>query len=218
MTTRLQCGQKLPTNMGVFRLINALVKKRVKSIYLPQRWIELNNTEAQLLKTENFGVYGLLLTERFIEDTKAQKELMKVLVDLGITDIVKCACGATIEDFNVFRKEQELLFQYRTNGEKFLFDKNRTFRQIQEHLNEKNEAGKKAKEARDQVRNTCSHQIEEIICDGCRDRCKIQKCVKCTLVKVTPPWSKKFVNLNGLLCNRNWENSHFLWDKAGFYP
>lgn len=209
MTTRMQLGQIYPTNFGVFRLVNALAKKRVKHIYIPARWIEANNNEARKMRTENFGIYGLLLTEKFKDDIKAQKELMKILFDLGVT---------AIKDFSIYKREQEQLFRQRSNGTEFVFDSKRSFRQTQESLREKEAEGKKGKEVRDQIRKNCNHQVEEIFCNECENRCKIQKCTKCTTIRITPHWSAKYVNTKSLRCNQNWEYSNFYWDEKGFYP
>lgn len=208
MTTRMHNGERIPSHLGFFRLISAYLKGRVKAMYIPEHWINLNNAEAIRLKIENFGVYGLLLAERVGEDTKKQREMMRLLNDLNFTDI---------KDFAIFKQEQELLFLHRTNGEKFMFDKNRTFRQIQEHLFQKEVEGKKAKATRDGARSTCTHQTEVLTCNDCRNRCKIVRCTKCTLVQVTPLRSKVFVDLNTLECNRNMFNSNVYWDERGFY-
>jgi len=208
MTTRLHNGQRMPSHLGFFRLISAYLKGKADGMYVPEHWSKLNNAEAERLNIENFGVYGLLLSERFGSDVKKQRDMMRVLNDLKITDI---------KDFATFRQEQELLFLHRSNGEKFMFDKNRTFRQIQEHLLQKEAEGEKAKKIRDEVRSACVHQTEVMTCNDCRQRCKIVKCTKCTLVQVTPPRSEVFIDLNMLECNRNMFNSNVYWDKMGFY-
>lgn len=206
-TMRIEAGRMIASPYGITRLLRFLIEEKVEGIYLPKWWIVANNTEAKRLKKENLGVYGLVLCQRYqqLGRPDLKKRMMRLLKALGFTDL---------ESFELYAQEQKTFFQLWT-GEKFEFDPNRSFREIQEHLLEKEEAGKNSHKEQKTARESCTHRYKLLWCNDCDKQCTIAKCTKCSRFEIT---QNNFPVLpNDLLCNRNLMKANISHDRDGFF-
>ncbi len=208
-TYRIDCGRMIGSNAGITRLFKFLVEEKVEQIYLPHWWLELNALEAKRLGQETLGGFALVLLEKYRNDKKLQQKIMKMLVGLNVTDIV---------DYNRYLEEQKLLFEHR-NNKKFVFESQRSFRQIQEAKAEKDRTRVQSRNDRDKARKECKHEMTEFECTSCKEKCRITRCTKCTQFRVYLNGNSRPIQKNDmLLCNENWQTSFFDWDRRSFYP
>lgn len=207
-TLRWDYGRLVPTPSGITRLIRFLTEGKVKSIYLPQWWIERNNQEAERIGKEKLGTYGLILCQRYLNKPSLQTKLMRTLRKLELTDI---------PNFQDYLREQETFFQLWNKNGTFQFNEKRTFKEVQEHLKDKQKKGKTGLEQRQSQQEHCMHQnIKVIKCNYCGKHCTIKVCEDCKLMNAFMGKSIKPVKLLNLLCNRNLINGTVYWDKQGF--
>ena len=206
---RWDYGRLVPTPNGIIRLIRFLTEGKVKSIYLPQWWIERNNQEAKRIGKEKLGTYGLVLCQRYIDKPLLQTKMMHILRKLGLTDIA---------NFSDYKREQEAFFQLWHKNGKFQFDSQRTFKEVQEHLKDKQKKGKTGLEQRKSQQEHCMHKNVKVIkCNYCGKHCTIKVCEDCKLMNAF--MGSKSINpvkLINLLCNRNLISGTVYWDKQGF--
>lgn len=207
-TLRWDYGRLVSTPSGIIRLIRFLTEGKVKSIYLPQWWIERNNQEAERIGKEKLGTYGLILCQRYLDKPFLQKKLMRILNELRLTDI------ANFSDYN---REQETFFQLWHKNSTFQFNNQRTFKEVQEHLKDKRKKEKTGLEQRQSQKKHCMHQNIEIIkCNYCGKHCTIKVCKDCKSENIFMGQSIESVRPLNLLCNRNLVNGTVYWDKEGF--
>jgi len=207
-TLRWDYGRLVPTPNGIVRLVRFLTEKKVNSIYLPQWHIERNNQEAERMGKEKLGAYGLILCQRYLNTPIFQQKLMRILNILDLTDIL---------NFQDYIREQETFFQLWHENSRFQFNNQRTFEEVQKHLNDKSKREKTDLEQKRTQQKHCLHQnIETIECNYCGKHCTIKVCKDCKLVNVFMGKSIKPAKLLNLLCNRNSVNGTVYWDKQGF--
>ena len=206
-TVRIDSGRMIAAPAGITRLLRFLIERKVERIYLPDWWIRLNNREAKRLKKENLGVYGLILGQRYLNSSELQKRMMIILNKLGITDI---------KSFEQYMTEQRTFFKLWT-GNDFELNPNRSFEEIQKHLSEKNENGENARKEYRDAREDCDHEVITTTCTHCSKNCIIKKCKKCTTFEVFYRDSSEPLLPRSLLCNYNFREAKFYWDKEGFF-
>jgi hypothetical protein len=206
-TVRWHNGMMIASQKGMIRLVQALVESKVKSIYLPQLWIDMNREEALRLHQENLGYYGFLMCQRYLKNPVLQRKLMTILKNLKITNI---------SDFADFYNEQ-------TNAAKlfnsdFHYNPNMTFFENQQSIKKRKGKRKESRKESKRERFNCEHKhVETSICKGCQWNCKIWKCLDCNSTKIQPKHSKFFVkNFSELLCNKNFVEGNWYWNKKGW--
>ncbi len=203
-------GRLVPTNYGLYRMLRILIDEKVKKIYLPQWWVDINLAEAERLGHTNMGAYGLLLGKRYSDKPKRQETMMKYLNALGIEK--------EISDFSEYLRERERDFESRSNYSFELKEKT-SFQEAMEAYQAKEEKKTSSRQSRKQERESCDHYLEEMNCAYCKAGCKIKYCIKCKFTQATPKDREKAVDsFRYLLCNYNWQSAGVYWDKAGFFP
>lgn len=209
-TVRYDYGRLVAGPYGICRLVRFLVEGKVKSIYLPKWWIERNNQEARRLNKENLGVYGLILAERYLKKPSLQSELIKALNALELTDLI---------DFGIYKREQEVFFKLQRNNKEFNFNHSRTFREIQQHLIEKEEQRKISQSQRKKFREECNHKnTEKFVCRYCPPHgCTIEACGSCTK-RVIASSRGSPIPISRLFCNVAYKQGNVYHDKASFFP
>lgn len=203
-------GRLVPTNYGLFRILRILIERKVKKIYLPQWWVDVNLEEAKKKGHTKFGAYGAILGRRYIDKPRQQETMMKYLYDLGIEkDITR---------FDEYIKEQEAEFQNQSNFS-FEMKEDFSFEDMLEHSQKKEEKRLHSRQERKKIREECDHYIEKMACNHCRMSCQINYCIKCKFVQVIPGGQDKEADsFRYLLCNYNWRHASVYWDKNGFFP
>lgn len=158
-TMRIEAGRMIASPYGITRLLRFLIEEKVEGVYLPRWWIVANNAEARRLKKENLGVYGLVLCQRYqqLDRPDLRKRMMRLLKVLGFTDL---------ESFELYMQEQQTFLQL-WKGEKFEFNPNRSFREIQEHLLKKEEIGENSHQEQKMSRESCTHDTRSFACNDC---------------------------------------------------
>ena len=142
-TVRRHNGAMIASQKGIVRLIQALIESKVRSIYLPQWWIDVNNEEVQRLFKkdlkfrENLGYYGYLICQRYIRNKTLQVKLMEILKMLQLTDFDK-------DEFAEFYNEQSNAAKL-FNGD-FRYNPNMSFTENQERLIEDKRRKKESKQ------------------------------------------------------------------------
>ena len=207
-TVRYDHGRLIASPYGTARLIRFFIEEKVETIYLPRWWIEKNNKEAEKEGRPKLGSYGLILAERYVEFPKLQSKLMKMLNEFDLTKL---------NDFNEYKKEQEISFK-KYSGQEFRITKETSFKELQTALVRKREQQIGRKRERKDLRTTCSHFVESLICTRCDQECTIKYCIKCNKMEITPKKEKKPFHLYELFCNKTFITADRYWDEQGFYP
>ncbi|XOB40967.1 MAG: hypothetical protein ACKKMW_02775 [Candidatus Nealsonbacteria bacterium] len=207
-TIRYDYGRLVASPYGIIRLTRFLIEDKVKNIYLPNWWIERNNQEAKKTGRPKLGSYGLLLAERYVNASKLQSKLIKILNLFKLTDS---------KDFNQYKKEQKQSFK-KYSGQEFQLRPETSFEELQKALTKKSERHTDRRRERKELRTVCSHFIESFICTRCHKECKIKYCIKCNKIEIIPKKEKKAAHLYYLFCNETFIKADRYWDKQGFYP
>lgn len=208
-TVWYSAGRMVPTNHGLFRLLKFLIDGKVKKIYLPQWWVDINISEAQRQGHNNLGAYGLLLAQKYADKPELAQKMMSYFNSLRIEES---------SDFKEYMHDQENSFQNSSNMS-FDFNPDRPFKDVLQHYRDKEDKRVQKQHARRINREECDHYMEMIECDKCKMNCKIEECIKCKLIKTTPSgWDKPIDDFKRLLCNYNWKYAKVYWDKEGFFP
>jgi hypothetical protein len=202
--TRRDLGRIVPTSRGFYRLLRAFIEGIVEKIWLPEWQVTAHLLEMARLQSlkkipvgQNLGGYSLLIARRYKDSPVMQKRWMQVLRKLRFI---------TLQSWQEFIAEQKLL-EALTSNKKIKIDlatlifnlggefaEEITLKEKIELLIQRNQRRKEARRERQLQRETCQHRFESIQCEGCRIRCWIQKCQKCTRVI--------FPNKTELPCNR----------------
>jgi len=207
-TLRRHCGRLIASPRGMVRLIRFLTEGKVKSIYLPNWGIQIIKEEAENKKGAVLGAYGLILFERYKDNEVLQARLMENLNNLSITNL---------KNFETFKKEEELLFEL-SREEKFSLGK-KTFKEVQKEISQKEEKKQETRRELKERRQFCSHQNKtEFFCTRCQWNCKINKCLNCDWVEITPEKSENSLLLDEIFCNKSYIKADVYWDKDGFFP
>lgn len=207
-TVRYDYGRLITSPYGTVRLMRFFIEEKVETIYLPRWWIERNNKEAEKTNRPKLSSYGLILAERYTEFPKLQTKLIKILNEFELTNA---------NDFNEYKKEQEILFQ-KYSGKKFELTKETSFEQLQTALLKKQERQTDRRRERKKLRTACSHFVESFICTRCHKECKIKYCIKCNKIEIIPKKTKTAAHLYHVFCNETFIKADRYWDKQGFYP
>ncbi len=203
-------GRLVPTNYGLYRILRILIEEKVKKIYLPDWWVEINLAEAKRMERTNLGAYGLLLGKRYVDKPKRQALMMKYFDELGIEK--------EIADFEEYVKERERDFESHSNYSFELREKT-SFQEVMDAYRAKEEKRTASQQTRKQAREDCDHYLEEMDCAYCKAGCKIKYCIKCKFTEAIPAGREKAVDsFRYLLCNYNWAHASVYWDKSGFFP
>ena len=201
-TTRVDCGRTVAAPAGIARLLRFLIEGKVKKIYLPRWWIDFET---------GLGSYGLVLCRRYRGNPFFERRMMAYLKKLGLTNL-------DTKDFEQYMRVEEIAHYDRT-GEEFLYNDNRSFKEIHKASVKGRKQGEAGRQGRKEERDNCLHKATKVFtCEHCHENCTIERCADCTAFEITRRGTTRVINPVDLQCNLNFRRATVDWDKSGFFP
>lgn len=204
-TMRIDRGEMVALPQGAARLIRMASKKALKKIHLPQKCVDALLGEAD--GKEPLGVYGLINCLYFAGHPAEQKNMMKLLLATGLTQV---------ENFADYEAKLRKEYSDKNKGVEF-HQKKRTFREVLEaRRNRLIERETRREQRKDDMGNCpCPEEtlVRDILPGGFRRTC----CPSCGGFNITDMNGFGIERLEILPSNQDWILARETQDLDFFY-